>query len=111
MPIWEDEEEVIYVYSFLYQLLQKYLFTLNFKKLTHLLFLNNFLSNHSLILGNDNCNVPHIVSIILEVFARTVIDHSSELGQKLISYIKFVNVYIFVRTNYELCFNFFFSLD
>ncbi|KAI7692873.1 Importin-5 [Sarcoptes scabiei] len=71
LPIWEDEEEVIHVYSFLYQLLER---------------------NHPLIIGHENCNVPHIVSIILEVFARTVIDHASDLGQKLISYIKFVNL-------------------
>lgn len=71
LPIWEDEEEVIYVYSFLYKLLE---------------------SNHPIILGVDNFNVPRIVSIILEVFARTVIDHASELGQKLISYVKFVNI-------------------
>lgn len=40
----------------------------------------------------DNCNVPRIVSSILEVFARSVIEHTSELGKKLIAYVKFANV-------------------
>lgn len=62
---------MIYVYSFLYQLLE---------------------SNHQAILGKDNVNVPHIVSGILELFARQTIDPVSELGIKLVNYIKFVNV-------------------
>lgn len=49
-------------------------------------------SNHPLILGNDNCNVRHIVAIILEVFARSVIEHTGELGQKLIQFVKYANV-------------------
>ena len=52
-------------------------------------------------MGNNNSNVPHIVSIILEVFARSVIDHTSELGVKLIGFIKFVNV-SFLTANFEL---------
>lgn len=67
LPIWEDEEEVIYVYSFLCKLL---------------------ISNHPRIFGADNCNLPHIVSVILEVFARSVIEYSGELGIKLVQFVK-----------------------
>ena len=49
-------------------------------------------SNHPKVLGENNCNIPRIVAVILEVFARDVLESKGELGQKLIAFIKFVNL-------------------
>lgn len=69
LPVWDDDEEIPHIYGFLYGLLE---------------------SNNKTIIGVNNSNLPHIFAIITEVFARMAIQTNSDLGSKLITYLKFI---------------------
>jgi DNA repair photolyase len=49
-------------------------------------------SNHPVILGDNNRNIPQIVCIFAEVLARNAIDVQSEVGSKIVSFLKSLQV-------------------
>lgn len=51
-----------------------------------------FYSNHPIILGENNCNLPRIVAIFAEVLARNAIELNSEVGLKIASFLKQLQV-------------------
>lgn len=70
LPIWEDEVEVPVVMEFLLQLIEQ---------------------NNQTVMGPNSSNLPRLVAIVAEVFARSVIEVNSEVGIKLISFLKQVH--------------------
>ncbi|XP_013780072.1 importin-5-like [Limulus polyphemus] len=62
LPVWEDEDEAPHVYGFLCTLLEQ---------------------NNTILLGKDNCNLPHIVAVMAEAFAREAVDPQTEVGKKM----------------------------
>lgn len=48
--------------------------------------------NNPLLLGNDNCNLPHIVKILSEAFYKEAIDPSSDVGKRVITLIRDIQV-------------------
>ena len=67
LPIYEDEEELPEVYGFLLFLLE---------------------SNHPVVLGENNCNLPSIVAIFAEVLARNAIDVNNPTGLRMVAFLK-----------------------
>lgn len=67
MPVVEDEDEAPHVYGYLCDLIQ---------------------GNHPVILGNNNCNLPRIVSIIAEAFYTEVISHKNDEATRMLTIIK-----------------------
>lgn len=70
LPIWEDEAEVPVVMEFLLQLIEQ---------------------NNPTVMGMNSSNLPRLVAIVAEVFARSAIEHNSEVGMKLVSFLKQVH--------------------
>lgn len=70
LPIWEDEDEVPYVMGYLLELVEQ---------------------NNQTVMGDNSSNLPHLVAIVAEVFARSVIDTKSEVGMKLVNFLKQVH--------------------
>ncbi|GFU12418.1 importin-5 [Nephila pilipes] len=64
LPVWEDEEEVKCIYSFLCTLLE---------------------TNNPLLLGKDNCNIPRILQIIAETFHKHALEATSDLGKRIVT--------------------------
>lgn len=71
LPIWEDEAEIPHVYNFLFALIEQ---------------------NHPLIMGENNSNLPRLVYIITETVSRNSLDINTEVGQKMVAFIKSVKV-------------------
>lgn len=67
LPVIEDADESPHVYGYLCDLIQ---------------------SNHPLILGANNSNLPRIVSIIAEAFYRGVIGAQNVEGTRMLSIVK-----------------------
>lgn len=67
LPVVEDDEEATHIYNYLCDLIQ---------------------SNHVAVLGNNNSNLPRIVSIIAEAFHSDVIKVRSEEGTRMLSIVK-----------------------
>ncbi|RWS30151.1 importin-5-like protein [Leptotrombidium deliense] len=73
LPIWEDEEELPHVFNFLFSLIEV---------------------NHPVIMGTNNSNLPRIVAIIGEVLARNAIVITSDVGQKIVTFLSSLRVSI-----------------
>lgn len=71
LPAWEDETELPYIYDFLFKLIE---------------------SKHLAILGENNSNLPRILSIFAEVLCRNAVEMNSELGQKIMMFINSLKV-------------------
>ncbi|KAF8785478.1 Importin-5 like protein [Argiope bruennichi] len=69
LPVWEDEEEVRCIYTFLCTLLE---------------------ANNTILLGKENCNLPRIVQIIADTFLKEAVDASSDLGKRLITLLRHI---------------------
>lgn len=67
LPVVEDDEEAVHVYGYLCDLIQ---------------------SNNAIVLGNNNSNLPRIVSVIAEAFSVGVIKVLSEEGIRMINIVK-----------------------
>lgn len=70
LPIWEDEAEVPIVMEFLLQLIEQ---------------------NNMTVMGPNSSNLPRLVAIVAEVFARSVIEVNTDVGMKLVSFLKQVH--------------------
>lgn len=70
LPIWEDEDEVPVVMDYLLQLIEQ---------------------NNPTVMGPNSSNLPRLVAIFAEVFARSVLEVNSEVGKKSISFLKQVH--------------------
>lgn len=68
LPIWEDETEVPFVMGFLLELIEQ--------------------NNQTVMGGPNSSNLPRLVAIVAEVFARSVIDTTTEIGMKLVSFLR-----------------------
>ncbi|KAK2719944.1 importin-5-like [Artemia franciscana] len=75
LPVYEDEDEAPYVYSYLCDLIE---------------------SNNQVILGPNNSNLPRLVSIIGEVFSRETLEKESE------SYKRLLGIIIQLQSNAEV---------
>lgn len=70
LPIWEDETEVPFVMEYLLELIEQ---------------------NNPTVMGPNSSNLPRLVAIVAEVFARSVIELTSDIGMKLASFLKQVH--------------------
>lgn len=67
LPVVEDEEEAPHVYGYLCDLIQ---------------------TNHPVILGANNTNLPRIVTVIAEAFYRDVIGATIDVGRRMVEIVK-----------------------
>ena len=74
LPIWADESEIAYVYGFLLNLIE---------------------SRHPVILGENNCNMPQVLAVIAEVYARNSIEPNTEISNKLQLFLNSLKVSFF----------------
>jgi hypothetical protein len=70
LPIWEDEAEIPFVMGYLLELIEQ---------------------NNQIVMGANSSNLPRLVAVVAEVFARSVIETNSEVGVKLVSFLKQVH--------------------
>lgn len=70
LPIWEDEAEVPCVMEFLLLLIEQ---------------------NNPTVMGPNSSNLPRLVGIVAEVFARSAIETDTDVGIKLVSFLKQVH--------------------
>jgi len=70
LPIWEDDTEVPFVMEYLLQLIEQ---------------------NNLTVMGPNSSNLPRLVAIVAEVFARSAIETNTEVGIKLVSFLKQVH--------------------
>lgn len=64
LPVWEDDEENPHVYGLLCSLLEV---------------------NHAALLGADNANLPRVVMVMAEAFAREAVKPSSPVGARMVA--------------------------
>ncbi|KAI0224095.1 Importin-5 [Lamellibrachia satsuma] len=67
LPVWEDEDEAVHVYGYLCDLIEM---------------------NHPLVLGENNQNLPRIMSIIAEAFLKDAITPTSDVGKRLANIVR-----------------------
>jgi len=67
LPIWEDEAEVPFVMDYMLELVEQ---------------------NNQIVIGPNSSNVPRLVAVVAEVFARSVIECKSATGQRMVNFIK-----------------------
>jgi len=84
LPVWEDDDESPHVYGYLCDLIE-----------TH----------HPLILGPNHANLPKLVAIIAEAFARDAISVEHKVAQRMISLLRQIQV-LYKLTHYSLFFNY-----
>lgn len=70
LPIWEDEAEVPFVMDYLLELIEQ---------------------NNTTVMGPNSSNLPRLVAIVAEVFARSVIETKSPTGLKMAAFLKQVH--------------------
>lgn len=64
LPVWEDDEENPHVYGLLCSLLEV---------------------NHPALLGKDNTNLPRVVMVMAEAFAKEAVEPSSPVGARMVA--------------------------
>lgn len=64
LPVWEDDEENPHVYGLLCSLLEV---------------------NHAALLGAENANLPRVVMVMAEAFAREAVKPSSPVGARMVA--------------------------
>ncbi|XP_074657622.1 importin-5-like [Tubulanus polymorphus] len=67
LPTWEDTEEAVHIYSYLCDLIE---------------------SNHPTVLGQENGNLPRLLSIIADAFVNEAIDKSDDTGKRLLNIVR-----------------------
>ena len=71
LPVWQDADEVPYVYSYLCDLVE---------------------ANQPAILGPNNMNLPRIIAVIAEAFARSAVAAGDPTGVRLLNLVKQIQV-------------------
>ena len=67
MPVWEDDDESPHVYGYLCDLIE---------------------TNHPLILGPNHANLPKLIAIIAEAFARDAIDVENDVAKRMVGLVR-----------------------
>ncbi|KDR17150.1 importin-5 isoform X1 [Zootermopsis nevadensis] len=67
LPVWEDDDESPHVYGYLCDLIE---------------------TNHPLILGPNHVNLPKLIAIIAEAFARDAIDVEHEVAKRMVGLVR-----------------------
>lgn len=67
LPVTEDADEAPHIYGYMCDLIQ---------------------ANHPIILGNNNSNLPRIVSIIAQAFVTKVVSSLSDIGTRMLGIVK-----------------------
>ncbi|CAF3171888.1 unnamed protein product [Rotaria socialis] len=81
LPIFEDTEETPYVYGYLCDLIE---------------------SNNPVIIGQDNANVPNVIKLFADAFAKSSIEVDSVVGQRMILILRHVQT---IPTIFQTCMN------
>ncbi|KAH8038694.1 hypothetical protein HPB51_002838 [Rhipicephalus microplus] len=71
LPVWEDDEENPHVYGLLCSLLEV---------------------NHPALLGKDNANLPRVVMVMAEAFAKEAVEPSSPVGARMVALLNSLKV-------------------
>ena len=71
LPVWQDSDEVPYVYSYLCDLVE---------------------ANQPAVLGPNNMNLPRIIAVIAEAFARSAVAAGDPTGVRLLNLVKQIQV-------------------
>jgi hypothetical protein len=79
LPVWEDTEEVPYVYDYFCDLVE---------------------SNHPLVLGENNSNLPRILEIILHAFSHGAFAEKTETTEPV--KLRMANIAKMIRANEEV---------
>ena len=75
LPIHEDTEETPYVYGYLCDLIE---------------------SNNPVIVDQDNANVPNVIKLFADAFAKSSIEVNSVVGQRMVLILRHVQVSSFI---------------
>ncbi|KAK7864488.1 hypothetical protein R5R35_003107 [Gryllus longicercus] len=67
LPVWEDEDEAPHVYGYLCDLIE---------------------SNNPVVLGPSHSNLPKLIAIIAEAFARDAIPRDSEVAKRMVNIVR-----------------------
>ncbi|KAF0306609.1 Importin-5 [Amphibalanus amphitrite] len=67
LPVWQDSDEVPYVYNYLCDLVE---------------------ANQPAVLGPNNMNLPRIIAVIAEAFARNAVEAGDPTGVRLLNLVK-----------------------
>ncbi|CAF3712378.1 unnamed protein product [Adineta steineri] len=81
LPIHEDTEETPHVYGYLCDLIE---------------------SNNPVIIGQDNSNVPNVIKLFADAFAKSAIEVSSVVGQRMVLILKHVQT---IPQIFQTCMN------
>ena len=95
LPVVEDKIEAVHVYSYLcdqIERLRTHALSLFLSPLSLFLSLSVLLRNNPLILGQNNTNVPKILSIVGEVVAENVLTMDQQVLQRLLTIARHVQV-------------------
>jgi hypothetical protein len=69
LPVWEDDEEALHIYGYFCDLVE---------------------ANHPVILGENNQNLPRIVSVVAEAFQHEALPTTSEVGARMLNIVRLV---------------------
>lgn len=72
LPVWEDLDEAPHVYGYLCDLIQ---------------------SNHPLVLGTNNSNIPKLIAIFAEAFYREAFALEDEIAKRVLCIVRQIQVY------------------
>lgn len=75
MPVWEDLDESPHVYGYLCDLIQ---------------------SNHPVVLGNNNSNIPNLIAIFAEAFCRNAFTPEDEIAKRILCIVRQIQVCIYI---------------
>ncbi|CAF1188329.1 unnamed protein product [Rotaria sp. Silwood1] len=81
LPISEDTEETPHVYGYLCDLIE---------------------SNNPVIIGQDNANVPNVIKLFADAFAKSAIEVNSVVGQRMILILRHVQT---IPSIFQTCMN------
>ncbi|CAF1129300.1 unnamed protein product [Rotaria sordida] len=81
LPIYEDTEETPHVYGYLCDLIE---------------------SNNPVIIGQDNANVPNVIKLFANAFAKSSIEVNSVVGQRMILILRHVQT---IPSIFQTCMN------
>lgn len=73
LPVWEDGDEAPHVYGFLCDLME---------------------ANNAALLGQDNANVPRIVAVMAEAFAREALNPKEEVSQRMVNLLRHIQMQV-----------------
>jgi hypothetical protein len=77
--VWEDVDEAPHIYGFLCDLVE---------------------ANNVALLGQDNANVPRIVAVMAEAFARDALNPTSEVTQRMVCLLRHIQMQVSLCIGY-----------